>query len=56
MKQGFLITNRLTFKRSIIDELDEDGIYINQIRPIGIFQISKKDFYKDFSNVVKSTS
>ena len=56
MKQGFLITNRLTFKRSIIDELDEDGIYINQIRPIGIFQISKKDFYKDFSNVVKSAS
>lgn len=48
--------NRLTFKRSVIDQIDEDGLYVNEIESLGVFEISKKDFYKYFHNVVESKS
>lgn len=57
MKSGYFESkNRLTFKRSVIDALDDDGFYINRIENLGTFEISKKDFYKYFDNVVKSAS
>ena len=57
MKSGYFESkNRLTFKRSVIDALDDDGFYINRIETLGTFKISKKDFYKYFDNVVKSAS
>lgn len=57
MKSGYFESkNRLTFKRSVIDALDDDGFYINKIETLGTFKISKKDFYKYFDNVVKSAS
>ena len=57
MNIGYFISkNRLTFKRSVMDSIDEDGFYVNEIESLGIFKIPKKDFYKYFSNVVCSES
>ena len=39
-----------------MDEIDEDGFYINEIESLGTFKISKKDFYTYFDNVVASES
>lgn len=57
MKVGsYRSKNRLTFKRSVMDQIDEDGIYVNEIESLGVFEIPKKDFYKYFDNVVASRS
>lgn len=57
MKVGiYRSKNRLTFKRSVMDQIDEDGIYVNEIESLGIFEIPKKDFYIYFNNVVASRS
>ena len=48
--------NRLTFKRNVIEKIDDDGFYINEIASLGVFKISKADFYKYFDNVVASVS
>ncbi len=57
MKTGiYRSKNRLTFKRYVMDQIDEDGIYVNEIESLGVFEISKKDFYNDFSNVVSTES
>ena len=39
-----------------MDQIDEDGFYINEIESLGIFMIAKKDFYTYFDNVVASES
>ncbi len=57
MKEGYYKSkNRLTFTRSVIEQIDDDGVYINEIESLGIFKISKKDFYKYFNNGVSSES
>lgn len=57
MKTGYFKSkNRLTFKRKVMDQIDEDGFYINEIESLGIFKIAKKDFYTYFDNVVASES
>ena len=56
MANGFHSSTRLTFKKDIIEPLSDNDYYINDISGIGIFKITKKDFYKDFSNVVISSS
>jgi hypothetical protein len=39
-----------------MDHIDEDGIYVNEIESLGVFEIPKIDFYKYFNNVVASKS
>ena len=48
--------NRLTFKTELIESLQDDDFYVNEIESLGTFRISKRDFYKEFSNVVNSES
>ncbi|MBO4319150.1 MAG: hypothetical protein J5857_01620 [Treponema sp.] len=55
-KGYFKSKNRLTFKRKIMEEIDDDEIYVNVIESLGVFRISKRDFYKNFDNVVASQS
>lgn len=48
--------NRLTFDRHIMDSIGDADLYINEIESLGIFKISKQDFYKHFRNVAASKS
>lgn len=48
-------STRLTFKRDIIESLGDDDLYINKTSE-GVFEITKKDIYKVFDNVVNSES
>jgi len=47
--------SRLCFKADIIEPLS-DGDSFRVITPVGIFQMTKADFYRDFVNVVRSHS
>lgn len=55
MKKTFYKSTRLTFKRDIIESLDDDDIYVNE-NAEGVFEISKRDFYRYFGNVATSKS
>jgi hypothetical protein len=46
---------RFTFKRDPIEKLQSQG-HSRMITPIGVFQMSKADFYREFPNVVASES
>lgn len=48
--------NNLSFKREIIEKLNDDDFYVNEIESIGVFRIKKSDFYETFPNVVESSS
>jgi len=47
---------RLCFKASYIEPLDDNDIFQIETKIDGKFQMSKADFYRVFSNVVKSRS
>ena len=46
---------RLTFKKKVIDELDDEEVY-ECIFPEGVFQMTKMEFKEVFKNVVESAS
>jgi hypothetical protein len=46
---------RLTFKRELIERLGPEEQF-RVITPIGVFQMSKGEFYREFPNVVASES
>jgi hypothetical protein len=48
-------SSRFCFKRDRIDPLEPSGQF-RMITPIGVFQMSKADFYREFPNVVASAS
>ena len=52
----FKSKNRLTFKTNLIESLKNNDFYINEIESLGIFKISKADFYKYFPKVVETDS
>ena len=57
MAEGYYKSkNRLTFSTKEIENLGDNDFYINEIENIGVFKISKADFYKYFPNVVASES
>lgn len=48
-------SSRFCFKRERIEELDTQDQF-RMITPIGVFQMSKTEFYREFPNVVASSS
>jgi hypothetical protein len=46
---------RVTFKRDEIERLKSDDEF-RMVTPVGVFQMSKADFYGEFPNVVASKS
>lgn len=48
-------SSRLCFKRDRIDGLDPSERF-RVVTPVGVFQMSKADFYREFPNVVASAS
>lgn len=48
-------SSRFCFKRGVIEEL-KPGEEFRMITPVGVFQMSKADFYREFPNVVASQS
>lgn len=48
-------SSRFCFKRDVIEKLDSDQEF-RMITPVGVFQMSKADFYREFPNVVASES
>ena len=47
--------NRLCFKANVIESLKEYDIFVVHT-PKGRFQMTKSDFYRVFTNVIKSRS
>ena len=47
--------SRLCFKADIIEPLGLDDTF-EVVTPVGTFQMTKREFYADFSNVVASAS
>ncbi len=47
--------SRLCFKADIIEQLNENDVFAVHT-PVGVFQMSKAEFYETFPNVVKSES
>jgi curved DNA-binding protein CbpA len=47
--------SRLCFKADVIESLSDQGSF-RVVTPVGIFQMTKADFYRDFANVVRSRS
>jgi hypothetical protein len=55
--QEFYSSSRLTFKRDIIESLDEDGQFSVHVLPSNeVFTFTKKEFYQVFDNVIASKS
>lgn len=48
-------SSRFCFKRAVIEKLNS-GEEFRMITPVGVFQMSKADFYREFPNVVASES
>ena len=47
--------SRLCFKADVIEPLrDKDSFRV--VTPVGTFQMTKREFYQDFANVVRSRS
>lgn len=47
--------SRLCFRRDVIEPIGQSEAF-RVITPVGIFQMTKSDFYRDFRNVVESKS
>jgi len=47
--------SRLCFRRDIIEPIGQSEAF-RVITPVGTFQMTKSDFYRDFQNVVESKS
>ena len=48
-------SSRFCFKRDVIEKLQPEEEF-RMITPVGVFQMSKADFYQEFPNVVASKS
>src|SRR3972149_4133400 len=48
-------SSRFCFKRNVIEKLNSRDEF-RMITPVGVFQMSKADFYREFPNVVASDS
>jgi len=47
--------SRLCFRRDVIEPIGQSEVF-RVITPVGTFQMTKSDFYRDFQNVVESKS
>lgn len=55
MKKIEYTSSRLCFKATEIESLQDTDVFIIRT-PQGVFQFTKAEFYRDFSNVVKTKS
>jgi hypothetical protein len=56
MNRIYYNSARLTFKRDLIEALKPDDIFEVTVNNEGTYRITKRDFYRIFSNVTESKS